>query len=388
MKKDLLRRLIVLSGLSLMCLFPFNKTWGISPDNYGNMEIESVTKEPIYFNVHIPSSSDIPYGMSDNLRLRLNEAITSNGLATDDRATRFILVPKIEITSSTTTPTIPPKNIISAKLHLYIGDGVSEMLFDSESFTLKGSGNSMEDAFAKALNRFNPKDQRLQNFIDRGRERAIDYYETLWPMLVKDAERAYANENYEDAFTILNSIPTICSGYEKALEKGIEFSMALRDKENAEILRNAKAIWSQSPDTSGAEGAMEYLNTINPLSSSAPEAARMCDEISKRLKTINDREWAHKVEQDLANNRLRLTKETNASAERQARIKAESERQKRIDAYNHEKTMARIDADARSREQEMTYRHEQLLASKALLGKYMECYAKKPVYVYTTHWCR
>lgn len=275
-------------------------------------------ESPLCLNVYIPQNSGIPDDDVKNLEAKLSQAISLNGFGSNGADNRFVIVPRAEVNSITVTSTIPQKTVVDGTMYLYVGDGVSSTLFASEAFPVKGVGNSDAQAFKSAFMKINPRDPRLQNMLENGRQRIKEYYEQQWPVLIKEAETAYDEGNYDTAVSILYSIPSSCKGYSRAMELSAEFAQRYRDTVNSGILTQARAAWSQSPNEQGAAEAMKIIAQIDPASSSAAGANALCNEIKTRLKQVDDREWQETVAARKAARELEAQREANASAERRA----------------------------------------------------------------------
>ena len=320
---------------------------GLSVCAQGYGSYPELVREPLALNVFIPENPGVDISSINTLEARLAEAVSISGFSGNDPDARFIIVPRIEFYSITTTPTIPPKTVVDGQLHLYIGDGVSSVLFASKSFTVKGIGADTNQAQMNVIARLDPRSAEIQDFINRGKQQISDYYESAYPKLLKDAEAEFGRRNYDAAFNILYSIPGTCSGYVKALETIVKFDKEIRDRENEAILANARAAWSQSPDDSGASEAMALINQIDPSTSAYEGAENLCNEIRARMKELDDRQWKLKVERERAENQRRLAKiqadkeialadrrlsqqkQAQSAAERTARINASAEKDRR-----------------------------------------------------------
>lgn len=280
---------------------------------------------PLSLNVYIPDNAGIPETAARNLEAKLSHAIAANGFGSQSFDNRFVIVPRAEVNSVTVTPTAPPKTVVDGTLYLYVGDGVTSTLFASEAFPVKGIGGNESQAFLSAFTKINPRDRRLQAMLETGRQRIKEYYEQQWPSMIKAAEAAYGEGNYENALSILYSIPPICKGYNQAMDLATRYAAGYRDNTNASLLTQARAAWSQAPNEQGAAEAMKIIAQIDPASSSAAGATTLCNEIKNRLKQVDDREWQEAVAAEKAARELAAKREANASAERRAAIKAAGE---------------------------------------------------------------
>ena len=158
---------------------------------------------PLSLNVYIPDNAGIPETAARNLEAKLSHAIAANGFGSQSFDNRFVIVPRAEVNSVTVTPTAPPKTVVDGTLYLYVGDGVTSTLFASEAFPVKGIGGNESQAFLSAFTKINPRDRRLQAMLETGRQRIKEYYEQQWPSMIKAAEAAYGEGNYENALSIL-----------------------------------------------------------------------------------------------------------------------------------------------------------------------------------------
>ena len=103
---------------------------------------------------------------------------------------------------------------------------------------------------------------------------------------------------YDAAIAKLFAIPEVCKEcYDKAMNAvGPIYKMQI-DRQCKKDLMEANNVWSTNQDYSGGEKASAFLAKIDPNSSCYAEGRTLSDKIAKRIKEIDQREWAFQMKQ-------------------------------------------------------------------------------------------
>lgn len=270
------------------------------------------------------------------LENRLSQIATKYGIGDNGLNKRFILVPRITVTDKSITSTAPPMHVMVMDIVFYIGDGVEAKLFSSFSISSKGVGENETKAYMAALKNIKTDNPKFEAFINDGKTKIIEYYNAQCDFILKDAEMLSSEMEYDEALTRLTAIPQVCSlCYVKSANLIKIIYQKKIDNQCKKLFNEASSIWSSKQDEEGAKEAVRLLTQIEPLSSCFSASNNLMEQIRQdirqRIKELDDREWAYKVQQQ--QNTADLNKEIIRAASRVAVAQAKSKPTKVI-VYN------------------------------------------------------
>ena len=175
---------------------------------------------------------------------------------------------------------------------IYVGDGLDGTLFANYCCEKKGIGDTEQKALASAIRKIDPKDKKLQMAIEKGKKQILKYYERMSGNIIATAKATAANGRFEEAMSLLFSIPVYNKDFETAQNLIAEYGYTSLDNNNRDMLRRARSAWSSDPTENGAETACELLEQLDSPSQSIQNNARkLQEEIAERLKATSDREF-------------------------------------------------------------------------------------------------
>lgn len=229
---------------------------------------------------------------------KLNEIATKNGMGASSLNDRFVLTANvIELTKdvSTTTPVIYSYNLM---ITLYIGDGIAGTKFATHSIEMKGAGNSEIKAYISAIKNMKPADEQFKKFIEEGKAKIIEYYNSKCDFIIKEAKMHESKNEFEEAMSKLLSVPDVCKEcYDKCLDAIGPIYKKHLDMICKKDLMEATTQWNMSQDYYAAETASGFLKNIDPSSSCYKDAQLLNEKIAKRIKEIDQREWNFTLKQ-------------------------------------------------------------------------------------------
>jgi divalent metal cation (Fe/Co/Zn/Cd) transporter len=96
----------------------------------------------------------------------------------------------------------------------------------------------------------------------------------------------------------LFSIPEVCKDcYTKAMDAVGPIYKQQIERQCKKDYMEANSVWATNQNYYGAEQASSFLAKIDPNSSCYLEAKALNDKISKRIKEIDNKEWAFQLKQ-------------------------------------------------------------------------------------------
>lgn len=234
----------------------------------------------------------LPAGAKSNLQSKLRQIISMNGFGNASYNTRFILTPNIQVTGKSIVAGAPPRVAVNLDVQLFVGDGFEGTKFGSTTISVKGVGANENKAYINALKQIGNQNPQVSRLISSAKQQILNYYNTQCDFILKEAEVAAAQNDFDRSLFILSGIPNINSEcYQKATTLIGPVYQQKIDKDCKVNLQNARNIWNASQDYEGALNAVHYLSAIEPSSDCFKEAQRFSNQIGQRVRQIDDREW-------------------------------------------------------------------------------------------------
>lgn len=228
------------------------------------------------------------------LENQLRRAATATGLNADGTYTQFMITAKVDVLDKEVTSTAPAQVVQNLGVNLYIADQFHQKTFASEYIELKGVGKSEEKSFNFALRQLNGQNSKLRSFINQGKRKILDYYDSQTEYILKDADRAASMQNYEQAISLCASVPTCSKGADQAAEYGAQLYAHYRDLLNQKLILQAQALWAAGQDPAAASEAAYLLASVDPESGCYAEAQALLKEIKTQMRSDRDFEMREK----------------------------------------------------------------------------------------------
>jgi hypothetical protein len=264
-----------------------------------NTEKKSDDKERVVIAAYVPKQIvNMPEEARSLLTNKLNQIVTNNGLGGSASNERFIMTANIALLSKDITPTAPPMHAYTIEVQLFIGDGIEGTKFASVSKKFKGVGETETKAYIAALKNLKTDDPSYQTFIDQGKKKIVEYYNSKCDFIIKEAQTLEAKQDFQQAIYKLTNVPQVCKDcYDKCQALVGPIYKKYIDLQCKKYMNEANNVWATNQDYSGAERASEILNKIDPSSSCYKDAVALSDKIAKRIKEIDQREWNFMLKQ-------------------------------------------------------------------------------------------
>ncbi len=257
---------------------------------------EKKASDGISLAAYVPQQVEgVPASAKKMLLNRLTQIITKNGISNNIYNSRFVLAPNIAVISKDITPTAPPKTALNLNVTLYIGDGVSGTLFASQSIELKGVGTNENKAYISAIKRLSPKNPEIIEFVEKGKEKIIEYYNTNCSLIIKKASALEAQNQYEEALAVLANVPEASTCFNKVKSKITSLYKKSIDRDCKQRLAEASAIWAANQDINAANEAGEILSGVEPQGACYSQVKALYAKISARVKDLSDRGWKYQL---------------------------------------------------------------------------------------------
>ncbi|PJA07176.1 MAG: hypothetical protein COX70_07995 [Flavobacteriales bacterium CG_4_10_14_0_2_um_filter_32_8] len=238
----------------------------------------------------------MPVTARKNLENKLTQLVVKNGLGGSPYNTRFIVSANITVATKDILPGPPPMHAMNLDVTLYIGDGFEGTVFSSTTISVKGVGTNETKAYMAGLKNINPNNPELQGFVEKGKQKIIQYYKDNCDLIIKKANSIADQSDYEQAIFMLASVPSACEEcYVKSMNAIKPIYKKKIDKDCKEKLQQATGIWNAAQDMAAAEQAGAMLASVDPDASCIAEVKALANKIAAKVKQIDDREWKYIV---------------------------------------------------------------------------------------------
>lgn len=248
----------------------------------------------ITLDVYIPEQVEsIPDHAKSLIVNKLTQAATEKGMAGAGVSPRFLLTANMELLTKDVTPTVPPMEAYTFEVYLYIVDFVDKNIVSSTSFTTKGAGNNSNRAYTNALRTLNLKNSKVDKFMDDGKRKIIEYYNSRCDFIIARAKSQASQNQFPAALSTLAGIPEVCKDcYMKALDEIGPIYQDMIDHDCKVMVNVASAVWASQPNSDGAMAAGAVLSQIDPDSRCYGESQTLIGKMSQKVLQDEKRDWS------------------------------------------------------------------------------------------------
>lgn len=227
---------------------------------------------------------EMPEAAGEYLFNRLCTAVTGDGISATGQYAQFFIAAKALPLYEQAVTGAPVKTALTLSLNLYIGDYWGEKVFDRMSLEIRGVGESRERAYLNAFRLLNKNNQQVANFLEKGKQRIIAYYDAEYNNIIREAQRESALRNYERALFLLGAVPVCCNGYDAVADELVKTYHEYIDYNCDRLLMQARNAWAVHPDQRGAAEAARILNQLEPDAACYGDAMDLYREIKDKMK--------------------------------------------------------------------------------------------------------
>ena len=267
----------------------------------------------IVLNTYLPDNIALPTEAKSLLITKLNQITSNNGMGGSQANPRFIITANVNV--GTKDIIAGPPQIVAQNIDIsfFVGDAITSTVFSNTTISLKGVGTNENKAFIEAIQTINTKNKELLAFLEEGKAKIINYYNTQCDFIITDATTLAKQEKYGEAIYNLSLVPQVCKDcYSKISALTANLYQQNINAVCKAKLGQAKIAWAGQQDITTAENVLNILSDVNPNASCYNEILLLTKDINKKL---------------IANEKLRLelaVKTYNGKMELEKR---------RIDAY-------------------------------------------------------
>lgn len=238
--------------------------------------------------------SNVPSAASSVLYQSLNRVATENGLTTDAPTTPFVLTAHCDVLDKSNLPGPPIQTVYNLGITFYMADTYTQKKFGTAYVTLDGVGTGEVKSYINTFRRINASNGEITSLINRGKKNMMNYYDTQYPNIIKEAKRLASLQNYEEALTMVLSIPVCSKGGDEASKYGLQLYTKYLDRMNLFLLNRAKALWAAGQDQQTAYDVCAMLAQIDPDAACYAEAGKLMKEVKSQVRSDIDFEMREK----------------------------------------------------------------------------------------------
>ena len=162
-------------------------------------------------NPYVPPYEDLSDEAAKLLHTKLTQIVTANGVADNEYITRFILTARINVLTKDIVAGLPQRISQKLEITLMMGDVEADKLYSTMTITAMGVGTSETKAYIAAIKNIKPRNAEITAFMEESKQKIVDYYETNSEEIIAAAKKLAGMQNYEEALTLLSSVPNVCS---------------------------------------------------------------------------------------------------------------------------------------------------------------------------------
>lgn len=267
--------------LTLLSVHSFAQSSLGKTDDLGRIAIAAI----------VPDEAEIPAGTQRMLQNKLTQIVTLNGLGSVE-GSQFALVPMVSVINQDVTPTAPPQIALTVEVSLYIVDAISRNIFSQTSIEIRGVGRTEERAYAQALNNLNPRHGQFRGFVEKGKEKIVEYYNSKCDVILSSAKALAGQKKYEEALHTLMSVPDISREcYDMSMNLSLDIYQEYANHKCNEYLSAARAAWA-GKELSAVE---ENLGKITPDMACYSDAEQFMAQITAAVEAEGGSAWNFKM---------------------------------------------------------------------------------------------
>lgn len=252
----------------------------------------------ITLGVIIPEQTDpFPTGAEAYLTNKLIQVAVTNGIAAGKEFSRFFIAANIAMATKDIVAGPPSQISQNVELTLYIADYFDHKIFSSTVVNAVGVGTNETKSFINALQNLPVASPVLQEFVEKGKTKILDYYRQQGDRVIQQARVLAAQHRYEEALFHLTAIPDATGDvYDRALQATLQIFKQYTDHMCDVNLGKARSAWAAQQNSTGAAEAGQYLALIYPDAECYGDAMGLYGEI--KGKVLDDWKFEMKKWQD------------------------------------------------------------------------------------------
>ncbi len=167
----------------------------------------------------VVDDNTMPANAKTMLESKIRKICTLNGLAGEGSNPMFSIRATVDVLSKELTATAPPMHALNLTVNMFIVDNATGNVYSQTSVDVKGAGQNESKAYAQAMKNLDPKRGQFKAFVEQGKNRIIEFYNSQCDMVISRANALMAQGRDGDASALLYSVPEVCKEcYDRCME--------------------------------------------------------------------------------------------------------------------------------------------------------------------------
>lgn len=247
----------------------------------------------IALSVIMPENVDgLDASQLSKLETKITQIVSASGLAASGYNNNFVIYPKFAIYDTEVVEGgMQNITVTTCEVSLFIKQTDNNVLFSTTSRQVKGSGSNKITSITNAISKIPTKDAQFQTFIQTGKEKIIQYYETKCSDIVSKSETLVKMQNFEEALGLLQTVPEEVTCYQTIQEKSIEAYKAYQNQKCITQIQEAKTVLAAN----NYSGALELLSKIDPSSNCFAESQTLIKSAETKIDAEEKKQWDFKM---------------------------------------------------------------------------------------------
>ena len=275
-------------------------------------EMFSQDLEGIEITTAVGGSQEISHANANVLNSKLENFLTQNGIVKGINS-QFVLIGNLDLIQSQNAGGASG-NLLMYELSVTtkLLNNADQNVFAQNSQIVKGMGDNKIKAINSALSKINYNTEGFKTFLAQAKIKIADYYTKNCGRILNEASMLEKTNQFDFALYKLTSIPPVATKcYQTSMSKAQLVFQKRINYDCKSKLSQAKIIWSTNQNVESTAQIEELLAGIDPQSSCYKEVTVFTDNVSKRIKELDGREWNvyYKKEVGLEEDRIQAIKE-------------------------------------------------------------------------------
>lgn len=243
----------------------------------------------IALSVVMPDNVDgLDNSQLSKLRTKITQIVSSSGLAASGYNNSFVIYPKFAIYETNVVEGgMQNITVTTCEVSLFIKQVENNILFSSVSKQVKGSGNNKQTSITNAISKIPTNDKQFQSFIETGKERIIQYYESKCSDIIAKSESLVKMQDYEQALGLLQTVPEEVACYNQIQEKSIEAYKAYQNQKCSTQIQEAKAALAMN----NYKLSLQILSQIDPSTTCFNESQTLMKSAESKIDAEEKKQW-------------------------------------------------------------------------------------------------
>ncbi|MBR1775016.1 MAG: hypothetical protein IJ759_05775 [Bacteroidales bacterium] len=260
--------------------------------------------------VPVEQESAMNANLWQTLNGKMHTMITRNGVSAAEYS-GIVMYPQISVLNEQTVEGgMKNITIIDLQLTLTCENVITNTVYNSQVFYLRGEGTANNVAKMKAINNINPNNEQFAQFIKETKQKIVNYYQNNMAALLDRAKTLASMQQYGQAIALLNTFPISVSGYKEVNNAIIAIYKQYQQDNCKQFYHSAYTAYSSND----YQRALSVLEQIDMQSPCANDAKTLCNTIKQQVEeqTARQAEQLEKMFQsyvDLESKRIKACRD-------------------------------------------------------------------------------